>query len=129
MPQATNLTIKNGAGVDKTFTLLSGGNDGQLATWQLKEGGLSPVSFPVVTYSASRVANARKAHVKVRVPVVYTDAVTGVEKLVDTYEMNVQVRCSDALPEASRDDAVAFATNVVANALIKSGLRDGLSLT
>lgn len=128
MPQATDLIIKNGAAVDKTFTLLSGANDGQVAEWALKEGS-SPIAFPRITYSASKATGARKSKLKIRVPVVYTDPATGVQKLVDVFEVNADVRVSDAVPESARNDCVAYGTNVFTNALIKAALRDGLSLT
>jgi hypothetical protein len=127
MPSAINLTIKNAAAVDKTFTLNTpAAGDNGVAEWVLKEGLVSSV-FPKLTAVARRTGNSsRKASFKFRYPSSYTDANTGLPKVGAGFEANIEVSVPDEFPEALKDDAVAYVVNVVANSVIKSMMRDGL---
>lgn len=132
MPQATNVTVKNGATtpVDKTFQLVSpASGDGSLASWVLKEGAVSS-SFPSVTYSSTVSGNgARTAKMKIRVPSSYVEAATGQTIVGPWVEGNLSVNVPGAFPEASKDDAIAFIVNLIGHNAFKTALRDAYPLT
>lgn len=126
MPQATNLIIKNAAGVDKTFTLLTpAAGDGGVAQWALKEGTISSV-FPTITASATSSNRGRNLHIKMRFPSSYTDAVTGLTNVNSHAEINTKCAIPSDYPEALKDDYVAYATNAFKTALITAMMRDAL---
>lgn len=132
MPQAINITVKNGAStpVDKTFSLVTpAAGDGGIAMWALKEGSISAV-FPTLTASAHRTGNkSRKLALKIRLPSSYNDAVTGLTSVNSAAEANVTVSVPDTFPEALKDDFVAYVTNIVGTALIKNMMRDAYPAT
>lgn len=130
MPQATNLTVKNAAGVDKTFTLLNpAAGSGGIAEWALREGTISSV-FPKLTAMARPTKNASNvAHIKLKVPSSYTDAVTGLTNVGSAFELNVTASVPDNLPEAIKDDCVAYAVNTINHAMIRAIIRDAVSAT
>lgn len=130
MPQATNLTVKNAAGVDKTFTLLTPAPGyGSPAEWALREGATSVV-YPIFTLAASRTQNKmRRVSTRIRVPAVYTSVDTGLPVVSSFFEVNATIAVPDTFPDAQKDDAVAFATNVLTTTLVKACLRDGLPAT
>lgn len=129
MPQATDIIINNGAGtpVAKTFTLLTpSAGDASVAEWALKEGAISSI-FPRITSSAARTSNgSRNVKVKLRLPSSYTDTVTGKTLVGSAFELNVTASVPDDFPEALKNDAVAFTTNLMAHALIKAMVRDAV---
>ena len=130
MPQATDLVIKNAAAVDKTFKLYSpAAGDNSLATWKLQEGTIGSV-FPTLTTSARKTGNAsRKLQGKLKIPSSYTDTVTGLTQVGSGFEFDFSASVPDNFPEALKADAVAFAKNVIAHALIQEMMRDGLGAT
>lgn len=130
MPQATNLTVKNAANADKTFTLLNpAAGSGGIAEWALREGTISSV-FPKLTAMARPTKNASNvAHIKLKVPSSYTDAVTGLTNVGSAFELNVTASVPDNLPEAIKDDCVAYAVNIINHVMIKAMLRDAVSAT
>ncbi len=132
MPQAIDLVINNGAGtpVAKTFVLYApSAGDNAVATWKLKEGTIGSV-FPMITTLARSTGNAsRKMQGKLRIPSSYTDTVTGLTKVGSAYEFDFSASVPDDYPEALKADAVAFAKNLVAHALIQSMMRDGQPAT
>lgn len=132
MPQATNVTVKNGAStpVDKTFELISpASGDGSMASWALREGPISSV-FPGVTYSSTVTGNgARTAKMKIRVPSSYTDTPTGQTIVGPWVEANLSVNVPSGFPENAKSDAVAFVTNLIGHTLFKQALRDAYPLT
>lgn len=130
MPTATNLTVKNGAAtpVDKTFTLLTPASGyGSVAEWALKEGTISSV-FPRFTAAArpSQKTKSKNLQVKFRLPSSYTDSVTGVTNVASAFEFNGTATVPDDFPEALKDDAVAFVTNILSTTLLKAMIKDGL---
>lgn len=130
MPQATDLVIKNGAAVDKTFTLISpAAGDGGIAQWALKEGTISSV-FPALTASANRTGNnSRVLKVKFKQPSSFTDAVTGLTNVNSAAEMNVTFSIPASYPEALKNDFTAFAIGALNTVLFKSMIRDAYSAT
>lgn len=130
MPQAVNLTIKNAAAVDKTFSLNApAAGDNGIAEWVLKEGLISSV-FPKLTAQARRTGNnSRKCIVKFRFPSSYVDTNTNLPKVGSAFEGNVDVTVPDDFPEAMKDDGVAYLSNAIATSLFKAMFRDGLPAT
>lgn len=133
MPQATDLTIKNAAAVDKSFKLLApAAGYGGVAEWALKEGAISSV-FPRVTalarHGQGNSGNGRSAskivQFKVRVPSSFTDTVTGLTNVQSAFETNVTVSIPADFPESLKDDAVAYTTNFLSHALAKSMMKEG----
>lgn len=133
MPQAIDIVINNGAStpVSKTFTLIApAAGDGSYANWRLKEGTISSV-FPAIAVKATQNARGtgRKVNVKFRLPSSYTEQVTGLTKVGSAFDFNVDVTVPDDFPESLKNDAVAFATNLMNTALIKACVRDAVPAT
>jgi len=132
MPQAADIVINNGAGtpVPKTFTLIApAAGDGSYANWRLKEGTISTV-FPRIAMSARANGNsARKANIKLQIPSSFMDSVTGLTKVGSAFDVNIDVTVPDDFPEALKNDAVAFTSNLLANAIVKAVIRDAFSAT
>lgn len=130
MPQATDLTVENGASTpeSKTFTLLTPASGyGSVAEWALKEGVISSV-FPRFTAAArpSQKGGAKNLQMKLRIPSSYTDSVTGQTMVSSAWEFNGTVSVPDDFPEALKSDAVAFTGNLLKTALIQALMKDGL---
>lgn len=128
MPQATQtLVIKNAAGVDKTFTLISpAAGDGGIMEYALKEGTISSV-FPKLTASATKSGNrSRKLKTKFILPSSWTDTVTGLTNVGSRAEFNGDVSVPDDFPESLKDDFVALATNAFRTALLQAMIRDAV---
>lgn len=124
MPQATDLVINNGAAVAKTFTLVSpAAGDGSYANWRLKEGAIASV-FPRIAMLARAGNGSRKSNIKLQIPSSYTDTVTGLTKVGSAFDLNIDVTVPDDFPESLRNDAQAFAVNMVAHAITKAVIRD-----
>lgn len=132
MPQATNLTVNNGATtpISKTFTLITpAAGDGSIARWALKEGLMSTV-FPRFTAMARSTKNAsRVLQLKFHLPSTYDDAVTGLPNVGPGFEMNCTVSVPDELPESLKSDCVAFAINLISTNLVKEMMRDATPAT
>lgn len=130
MPQAVDITVKNGAAVDKTFTLINPASGlGGIASWALKEGAISAV-FPTLTTSATRSASGmRTMQLKFQLPSSYTDTVTGLTNVGTRTEVHLTVRVPDSFPEALKNDHVAFACNLINSAFVKSLVRDAVPAT
>lgn len=129
MPQALDLVIKNAAGADKTFSLISpSAGDGGLATWALKEGTISSV-FPRLTAMARPGTGTRVLTVKFRMPSSYTDTVTGLTNVGSGTLFSVQVVIPDNFPEALKNDFVAFSTNALKTTLLTAMIRDAVPAT
>lgn len=132
MPQAQDIIINNGAAtpVAKTFTLISpAAGDGSYANWRLKEGTISTI-FPRIAIAARANGNrARKANIKLQIPSSYTDTVTGLTKVGSSFDFSVDVTVPDDFPESLKNDAVAFASNLMASAIVKAVIRDAVPTT
>lgn len=129
MPQATDLTIKNAAGTDKTFVLVTpAAGDGSVAQWFLKEGTISSV-FPKLTASAGKTASGRKMTVKFVMPSSFTDSVTGLTNVGSRAEFNGSWSVPDDFPQSLKADQVAFVKNAIGTALIQAMAMDAYPAT
>lgn len=123
--QATDIVVKNGSSVDKTFKLINpAAGLGGIATWNLKEGTISAV-FPALTYAATKNGNGvRTGQLKFSMPSSFADSVTGLTSVGTRAEAHVTVKMPDTFPEALKDDFIAFTVNIINDALIRGCLRD-----
>lgn len=132
MPQAIDLTVKNGAStpVDKTFNLVTpAAGDRGVAQWALKEGAISSV-FPTFTASSHATNNnSRQLTLKLKVPSSYQDNVTGLTNVGSAFALHVAVSVPNDLPEAIKSDCVAYAVNLLNTTLIKAMIRDAVPAT
>lgn len=130
MPAAVDLVLNNAAAVAKTFALqVPAAGDGSIAKWALKEGTIASV-FPIVTASARQTGNSsRLMQGKLRIPSSYTDTVTGLTKVGSGFEFNFTATVPEDYPEALKNDAIAFAKNLIANAVMQACIRDALPAT
>lgn len=131
MPQALNLTVKDAANADKTFTLLAPAPGyGVPAEWALKEGA-TPVAYPRFTLAAANLPpqRLRKCKIRLRVPATYNDVSTGLPVVSSYMEFNATIDVPDNFPDAQRDNATAYFKNLVAHAIVNSCYRDGLPAT
>lgn len=133
MTSAVNpLVLNNGAGtpVAKNFDLISpAAGDGGVAKWVLKEGTIASV-FPTVTAVARPSGNRatdRRVQVKLRLPSSYTDTVTGLTKVGSAFEFDGYATIPADFPESLKNDAVAFAKNLIAHAMVQAMFKDGSS--
>ena len=129
MPQAVDIVLKNGAGVSKTFTLMTpAAGDNSYAQWRLKEGAI-PSIFPRIAMLARAGNRARKAEIKLQVPSSYLDTVTGLTKVGSQFDLKIEVTVPDDFPEALREDTKSFAKELVANAIAQAMVRDAYPAT
>lgn len=119
MPQATNLLLKNNAAEDKTFVLASPASANQPAVWFNREGANQGVYPTVLQSSAPNGArDARKVHSTLKVPVGVTGT-DGSTRRLSAMEFNLTVTIPDSVPDAIRDDAIAFFNSYVSTDLAK----------
>lgn len=134
MPQAQDLVLKNGAStpVDKTFSLTSpAAGDGGKALWRLKEGSIAKV-FPFIEATARPTGNgghARRLEVRMNIPSSYTTPATGLTAVGSSALFKFEVVMPLDYPENLKPDFVAFAKNLVANALMQSMMNDATPAT
>lgn len=129
MPQATDIVVKNGTNVDKTFTLIApAAGYGAAAQWSLKEGTISAV-FPTLRATATTDTSKNGLHLNFYVPASYTDSVTGLTVVKNRAEVNIKVAIPKDFPENRKDDWVAFVSNIVNHSLIKAMVRDATPAT
>jgi hypothetical protein len=132
MPQATNLTLANGAAtpVNKTFTLLApAAGFGGLTEWAVKEGDFSG-SYTRLTAMVRKTGtdggsngSNRVCQIKLKVP--YTVVVDGVPNIIDIGEFNGSFTTRGNLPDTVKADLVAFVGNFLKTTLARDLVVDG----
>lgn len=129
MPQATNLVIKNGADVDKTFTLAQPSSGANSALWYLREGANQGV-YPKVEVSARKNAGSdgRKVHLTLQVPLAVQNS-SGATVRAAAASIEVVVTMPDLVPDSVRDDAIAYIIGLVAAPQIKDSFKVGFAPT
>lgn len=131
MPQAATVTLNNAAAAAKTFTLITpAAGYGGVAEWNLKEGAVT-AAFPKVTSSARPMqgVKGKRVIVKLEFPSTYVETTTGLTKTGPSMEFEYKGTIPDAFPEASKADFLAYAKNLVAQALFNAQLGDGSPMT
>lgn len=129
MPQATDLVLKNGAAVAKTFSLAQPASGTSSAIWYLREGA-NPSVYPNVEMSSQKGATpaTRKVKLTVRVPVASVDS-SGATRSIAAMTFDITAAVPDLVPDASRDDAIAFVSESLAASLIKASFKVGYAPT
>lgn len=119
---ASNLVVKNAAGVDKTFTVrIPAAGDKSVAEWADLTSGTSPNVQNVITYMTERNGNAaRKGHFKVVVPVPFTSPDTGLVEKVSRWEAICHVTVPDNCPDTVCADGAAYIGNALALTIVKA---------
>jgi len=133
MPQASDITVNNGAGtpVAKTFTLLEpAASSGSSAKWALKEGA-NWKTFNKIEASSRKNAtrDAQKLSITLNFPSTYVDTASTLTLVNDQAVVNVTVTIPDDFPEAKKDDLVAFTANIMNHTLVKAMVRDARAAT
>lgn len=129
MPQAANIILNDGTTptpVARTFALNapSAGLD-SVAEWQYRKGD-SVAGFPTITSLSSRTrAQLRKSTIKLVIPFISNDPVSGLPMMVDQAVFHVNSSFGPLFPESGKADAIAYFKNLMQNALILEQLRDG----
>lgn len=129
MPQAQNITVKNGTALDKTFELVTpAAGDGGVAQWALKDGPYS-AAFTTFTASATKTSNrSRKLQTRLTIPSLSSDGLGGT--IVGPAALvAVTVSIPATWPENMKDDLVAFYANLANHPLVKAMVRDAYSAT
>lgn len=130
MPAAANIVLNDAGAVARTFELVSpASGDGGWANWRYKDGN-TPVSWKAIAIRTSVNASqtARKANIKLKVPVTTTDT-SGLVTLVATWDMDINVTVPNYVGVDKRPDCAAFAKNLLANAIVQSILQDAFPAT
>lgn len=131
MPQASNITVKNAAGTDVIYQVITpASGDGSTAIWQNKDG-LTPKQFRTITAESRRGPSGKTRNLTVRVinPQSYVDPVSGLPVFTPSPVFKLEVTVPDEYPEASRDDFVTLSTSVLSSDMIKSLIRDAYPAT
>lgn len=129
MPQATDLVLKNAAAVNKTFALAAPASGSSSALWYLREGANQGI-FPKVEISARKNgdADARKVQITLSVPFPVTST-SGAVTRGAAMSFNIDATVPDLVPDATRDDAIAFVGALLADTLVKASLKVGFAPT
>lgn len=131
MPSAVNITLKDAAGTDCLFTLLSpSAGDNAWANWRYKTGDFMSM-FPAIasrTY-VNAARTARKVQIKLQVPYTVVLPAQTLPEKVATWDFDLTVTVPNSFSETLKPDCVAYAKNLLANALIQSMLLDAAPAT
>lgn len=126
MPQIGNVVINDGAGTPVAHTFAPVTINGPLASYADRSGGIA-VGFPTITASLTsptKTSRLYKARLRVVVPVLETLSNSTVSGILPAptkgYDMTADM--TFLMPERStlqnRKDLLAFAKNLLANALV-----------
>lgn len=130
MPQAQNITVKDGASTpaDTQFTLMTPAAGNSPAVWNAKSKGPVTAAQPKLEISSQGFKNGRTAGRKVtltlRVPA-WSIAADQSLNISDAYFARVDVTVPDRVAASFRADGAAFIGNLIANAIIAEVFRDG----
>lgn len=129
MPQASDLALKNAAAETKTFTLATPAGPNASAVWYLREGANPSVYAKVECSSApSAGGTGRKVKLSLNLPATTVNAV-GLTVVVARMSFNIDVTVPDFVPDAERDDAIAYVKDLVASTLVESVFKTGFAPT
>lgn len=128
MPQATDIVIKNGSAVDKTFGLATpAGSPGVPGQWFLREGANPSVHARILISSKKLTTGAgQKLSITLSVPSPVTNG-EGVVKSAANMVFNIDAAVPDFVPDGVRDDAIAYVGNLLATNLVKQSLKTGFA--
>lgn len=129
MPQASDLALNNALEVPKTFTLATPAGPNASAVWYLREGANPSVYAKIECSSApSAGGTGRKVKLSLNLPATTTNAI-GLTVAVARMSFNIDVTIPDFVPDAERDNAIAFVKDLVASELMRSVFKTGFAPT
>jgi hypothetical protein len=129
MPQAIDLALKNAAAQSKTFSLATPAGPTGSAVWYLREGA-NPSIYPKIECSSATAAGGAGRKVKLSLNLAApTVNASGVTIASAKMSFNIDVTIPDLVPDAQRDDAIAFVKDLVASALMTSVFKTGFAPT
>jgi len=122
-----NLTVKDSANVDKTFTGISPGGPGSAAVWRRDDLTTLAVGFrPTIQQSvrdANKSGSLKEVSVVTKWPVVATD-MAGNNSLQRTPYMVTKLYISDDVADAATLELVTQHTNAVALTAMREGFKN-----
>lgn len=126
MPQAANLTIKDGSAtpVDVTFTLLTPAAGSDPAAWTAKTKGPTTASQPRVEISSTGFKGGRRVKGTIKVPQ-YVTGTDGKTLIEDSFHVAYTVTIPDRVGPTFRADGAAYLGNLLTLAVMKEVNADG----
>lgn len=126
MTVLANITIKNGAAtpVDVVFTAIGVRNG--VASWKDKSTGI-PAGFSEITYSLrepSKAFPAYKMSTKISVPKLEVSPAFLVPTKAYESLLKIEAVLPDRCTAADRADLYAYGVNLLANALLRDGIKN-----
>jgi len=133
MPTMANLTVKKADGTtDVTYSAICpSSGDTVAAVWRNEAGGVSASLKASLTCSSKTngARTARQVELNYALPWGVTDSTTGVTTVKNKVPIKVFAVIPFEVPDAVISEAIAQATNLFANSLIRSSLTSGYSPT
>lgn len=126
MPQASNLTINDGAVTPAAvvFTNIQPAGGNLPAVYLAKTKGPNVGAQPKIAISSTGSAKSREVRQTIRTPYWVTGG-DGVTKVLDSVFTEIRTVIPDSVPDAVRADHVAYAQNSLGVAQVKESMRDG----
>jgi len=132
MPTLADITVKNAAAANVTFTAISASaGDKSPARWRLETAGI-PLGLRANLEIASQdngPKTARRVVVSGNFPFTYTDTTTSQKVLLARMPFRTEFTLPSNLDPAQLADASVIATNVLASALVQAVLASGYAPT
>lgn len=130
MPSQQNLTLADGLAtpVNRVFSAMTPGADGQWARWRYKKTGFA-YADPIILYRArpSEGNGARKVDIQIKVPYSTTDTASQTQVVHSKAEFNCSITLPDQFPDTQRPDFHAFVANAMDS--LKAGIMEAESYT
>jgi hypothetical protein len=133
MPQAANITVKKADGTtDIVYTTIGpAAGDGSPAIWRSNSVGTAVAHRPELRLTAREGASGaeRKLRATYVYPMIAANTATGITSVVQKATMTCEWIMSKNMTAADVSEAVAQYANLLASALIKACVNDGVSAT
>lgn len=120
-----NITAKDAAAVNVTFTGLTRATGQSPATWRALSRGTSAATQPTASMVSKRNprGNAQKIVGKITIPVVQT--IGGIDTVVGYNQFDFQTTVLDVSPETVKSDMAAYAVSLIADVQFKDAIQSG----
>lgn len=130
MPTASNMSILDGqtTPVVTVFTMIQPAGSSTPATYVAKAKGPAVNAQPKIAISSSGNQKSRETRTTVRTPY-YVTGTDGVPKVVDSAFTEIRTVMPDTVPDAVRNDHLAYVANSLDQAQVKESMRDGYAPT
>lgn len=133
MPAMASITVKKADGTtDIVYDALSGGVDGQPATWRQDTGAVATLPIGLRATAALKtlwngVKTARKGHFNYSRPYAVQNTTTSLWSSTDALKIEVNVTMPQGMPNADLAEGIHQGLNLAASTLMKSSLVAGYS--